>query len=903
MALPEEIGPLTDELIVAITKIDPTNTSRLKDLKHRVEDTFKSASHGRTDQFAVSKQLEGLQEKFQVLNKDDLADALRSRLTELDQHHSSWFPEILSFLLQLSDRPAVFSRVDRLPKPKVDEDAKQLSWTELDASGSAYCDEDIWECVNYGADSSSEEDDDLVSSGRSDASIPQTLPSSPIASEEDYEISDEVFSPGMDMVLVDSVKEAQFWRPKKHAKSNQVENFSCRVVTELQIVRETLFMLQGLPTSLFWRLDDSVEVDRRYTLTHASTEALSSLLRSFSMIGAKIDVIRRFTKITQVVPYMQTFHRCVEDCLDYFDAFLSQVQTQCISQGATFSVSLLQLAEDVRNASAMLVLLADLVSSLKNNTPDDGIRCLDLLYDVVCMKQATGDDGEFRFLTSLFFACLETYIRPIRRWMEEGRLDSREGISFIIDKRGDKDLRTLWREWYTMDDAFGLPRFLKPVAQKIFTAGKSMVFLQHLNALEKLESPKTTTLSLERIYGGDSSSLLCLPFAAICESAIDKLVEANHASASELLRKELDQQCGLWKSLQALEHIYLCKDLSVSAIIDNKVFDLMDRGRGAWSDRYLLTELAQSAFSSMSFIDHSRIIVRSHQDPEGRSRSVKALRTISFDYILPWPIANIITKDSIQRYQRISTFLMQIRRAKHLIVKQRLKYTDETDEFSQDRSSNALSYSLRHHMLWFLNTLYSHITDFVISAATESLRKSLSAAKDVNDMIATHRAYMSSLEDQCLLSSNLSPLRQATVSLLDLCVYFADIQATRYGDKLFDQTKTPTKYAKSSQSRNGLSKRKHQDTYNDQPIHSDDDDDDDDDDDTQNESDEDVGNTTGISFYEAPYAHRLRDIRGHFDQLIAFLTAGLKGVGRVDGQISWEILAEKLEWRKRRLAV
>jgi gamma-tubulin complex component 5 len=795
----------------------------------------------------------------------------------------------------------VFSRVDRLPKPKVDEDAKQLSWTEWDASGSAYCDEDIWECVDYGADSSSEEEDDLVSSGRSDASISHTLPSSPIASEEDYEIPDEVFSPGMDVVLVDSIKEAQFWRPKKQAESNQVQNFHSRVVTELQIIREALFMLQGLPTSLFWRLDDSVEVDRRYTLTHASTEALSSLLRSFSMIGANIDVTRRFTKITQVVPYMQTFHRCVEDRLSQFDAFLSEVQTQCISQGATFSVSLLQLAEDVRSASAMLVLLADLISSLKNNTPDDGIRCLDLLYDAVCMKQATGDDGEFRFLASLFFSCLETYIRPIGRWMEEGRLDSREGISFIIDKRGDKDLRTLWREWYTMDNAFGLPRFMKPVAQKIFTAGKSMVFLQHLNVLEKLEGSKTTALSLERIYGGDSSSLLCLPFAAICESAIDKLVEANHSFASELLRKELDEQCGLWNSLQALEHIYLCKDLSVSAIIDNKVFDLMDRGRGAWSDRYLLTELAQSAFSSMPFIDHSRIIVRSHQDPQGRSRSVKALRTISFDYILPWPIANIITKDAIQSYQRISTFLMQIRRAKHLIVKQRLKYTNEADEFSEDTSSNALSYSLRHHMLWFLNTLYSHITDFVISAATESLRKSLSSAKDVDDMIATHRAYMSSLEDQCLLSSNLLPLHQATINLLDLCVYFADIQATRYGDKLFDQ-RTPTKYAKISQSRNRLSRRKHRDAFLDDPVHSDDDDDDDDDD-TQDESDEDIGNTTGISFHEAPYAHRLRDIKGHFDQLIAFLTAGLKGVGRVDGQISWEILAEKLEWRKRRLAV
>ncbi|EAW14832.1 putative gamma-tubulin complex component GCP5 [Aspergillus clavatus NRRL 1] len=896
MAFTDETSTLTDELIIAIAKIDPNNTSRLKHLKRRVEDSFKSASHGRTDQFAVAKQLEGLQEKFQVLNKDELADALRVRLTELEEYRNSWFPEILSLLLQLSNRPALLSELSRLPKRQPEGVVERLSWSELDASGSAYCDDDIWECIDYGADSS-EEDDELISSGRSDASVPQTLPSSPIPSDEEYDIPDEVFLPDADQDFIVAIKDAQFWRAENQGVFTQARSASSQVVTELQVIKETIFMLQGLPTSLFWRLDDNIEVDRRYTLAHASNESLTSLLQSLGVIGARIDVLRQFTKTKQAVPFMQTFHRCIEGHLHKFDAFLSKIQSGFLPQRTSVSISLLQLAEDVRNESRMLVILSDLISNLQCNASGNCVRCLDLLYDSVCLNQATGDDSEFKVLAGLFLSCLETYMRPIHRWMEEGQLDSRQGTFFIIDNHNDNDLRSLWREWYTLDETSGLehiPQFMKPFARQIFTAGKSMVFLQHLNALDEVEQHQKTALTFEGMSNDEHASLVYLPFAATFGSALDKVVKANQSFTSNLLHQELDRQCGLWTSLNALEHIYLCKDISVSGAIDGKIFDLMDRGRGAWSDRYLLTELAQSAFSRLSFVDPSRLIVRSHQDPEGLGRSVKMLRMISFDYILPWPVANIITKDAIQSYQRISIFFMQIRRAKQLVVKQRLQYTTETDAFSTDRASNALSYALRHNMLWFLNTLYSHMTDFVISTTTNSFHQSLAAAKDVDAMIATHRAYMSSLEDQCLLSRNLSPLHQATIALLDLCVYFADIQATRHGENQFDHSKTPGKYARLPRRKPHFASKDEEHSDEDEQDH---------DSDSQDDSDADIGNTTAISFYEAPYADRLRDVQDQYDQLVGFLAAGLKGVGRVDGQISWEILAEKLEWRKRRPAV
>ncbi|RJE18804.1 gamma-tubulin complex component GCP5 [Aspergillus sclerotialis] len=845
--------------------------SRTNRLKHRAEDTLRASHYARTDQFAVAKQLEGLQEKFQVLNRDELAGGLRTRVDELNEHRCSWFPEILSLLVQLSDRPAQFSSLDKIEKPKPVETEKPLTWTDLDVSGSAYSGDDIWENVDF-ADESSEDEVSLVFSVDSS---PRIRPDSSVPTDEDYVIPDTMLSSGEDENLITSINSAQFWKPANNVEILKHEP-SSRLITELQMLKETIFMLQGLPTSVFRRLGENIEVDRRYTLSHLSNEALSSVLCSFSVIGAKIDVLRRFSQVPQSIPYMQTFHRRIEDFLREFDKALSDTQARYLSQKPTVSVSLLQLLDDVRRESRLLSMLSDIVSGIKSDT-DKPAQCLDMLYGLVCMAQATGDDSEFRFLADLFLACFETYARPIRLWVERGRLDSREGNFFVRDNGKDGNPRTLWHDWYTLDESAlkNTPKFLQPVAHKIFATGKNMVFLQHLNVLpENLEDIKRTSLTFDDIFPESSPSSVSLPFSVLLETAFEKVVDANHSVTSNILRKELDEQCGLWISLQALENIYLCSDMSIFSAIDTKIFELIDRGRG-WNDRFLLTELAQTAFSIAPFIEPTGLIVRSkilsNTTPKTDTRSVNILQSISFDYVLPWPVANIITKDSISTYQRISAFLMQIRRAKYAIIKYRLQ--SPRSPTMRGAKPNKLAYSIRHNMLWFLNTLYNHITELVISTTTKSMRKSLALAKDVDAMIAIHSEYLESLASQCLLSSNSKRIYETVVAILDDCVRFADIQSAHV---------TPSPSA----ARRGNQVVDEKDEL--------------DDSDSDVDLDSPNANTRTQTqpanlLNPSTYDETLKSLKSHFTTHISSIGASLKEAGRVNGNRSWEVLGEKLE--------
>lgn len=766
------------------------------------------------------------------------------------------------------------SRLENLPNSTAAaEHDEPLSWSELNVKDAAYSNDDIWEQVDFAADSS---DEDFISI-TSDELSSRLLPDTPSGSEHDYILPDGLILAGQDDELIASIEKAQFWKNENHPPVSREKQEASRSITELQLARETIFMLQGLPTSIFWRLDGDIEVDRTYTLAHCSSKTLSSLLRQFTEIGARLDHIRRFTKLGQTIPYMQTFCRGVEERLLDVDGCLSQTQGQYHSGGSI--VSMLQLLDDVSQRSRPLILLSELVSKLESAF-DQPIRCLNSLYNLVCMLEALGDEVVLKDLAALFFSCFKTYTRSVQIWMETGQINPQESAFFVRSNSTSNDLRTLWHEWYVLDERIvqlKLPQFLQHSARKVFTAGKSMVFLRHLNALPdhlgKSKHPGAIFDSMCSI-----ESLPSLPFSALVESAFDKLVDANHAISAGLLRTELDEQCGLWVSLDALHHVYLGKDVSVLSTIDTKIFELMDRGR-PWDDKFVLTELARSAFSALPTIDPSRLIARSGgvASRKLQNRTVHHLQSISLDYVLPWSVANIITQDAIETYRRIAVFLMQIRRAKYVITRQRVR--DGRRAIANDRDSTPV-YVLHHSLLWFLDLLYSHLTYTVISTMSESLRSALSRADDMDAMISAHQSYMSSLEEECLLKEDLAPIHEAIINLLDLCIHFADLQAARTLD---DESSEQDM----NDGRNTLS-----------PGRIDDGVDSDSDDEFADAEPDSHEHTLTISFHDSSYEQQMRNVKRQSDHLLAFIADGLKGVARAGGLPSWNMLADKLEWRK-----
>ncbi|KAK5249560.1 hypothetical protein LTR16_006177, partial [Cryomyces antarcticus] len=145
---------LVDELVTTITGYTAEyHVRRFKQCKDVASKALKNHHRSRVNPFEVTNVLDGLVEKFVILNNDPLADALRLRLDELSNVATKWTPEILSLFLHLSDRPAEESRLEDLAPLKSPEPPPRLTWAELSRDGPSV-EKSLWANVDFAAGSS-----------------------------------------------------------------------------------------------------------------------------------------------------------------------------------------------------------------------------------------------------------------------------------------------------------------------------------------------------------------------------------------------------------------------------------------------------------------------------------------------------------------------------------------------------------------------------------------------------------------------------------------------------------------------------------------------------------------------------------------------------------------------------
>ena len=873
MAPSSSIGSVTDELVPSLVLSNITS-SKLRKLKDNFNRKLRHHNYARTNQFEVAERLDGLQEKFLVLNHDYLADALHARLRELKHAPPSlekWLPDILHLLLQLSDDPVRKAEVNDSSKDKkLVEEIRPLRWAEVEAEDPIDRNSSIWENADF-SDLSS---DEIV--------IASTEPSSPSAPHKD-ERADEVLHENASLVDRDLTSKDDVGLPTRQ-EIWKVGAEGKIILTELQAVRETLFMLQGLPTTLFWRVDHSIEIDRRFRLHHASLYLLKDLLESFVSIGLRVDSVRTWLRRPQTDPVMQSLRGGIEKSILEFDSCMSHIQSRLLAPQRLTVVSLAKVLEDTTEDSRVVMQLANFVEKLKASAPDS-IECLDLLYTTVCSCQASGDEDLCESLGHLFLKAFEMYLKPVRRWIELGEVDSTLKPMFFDETTQEKSLPGLWQDWYKLKDEPGqqrMPQLMQPFVHQIFVTGKTMVFLHHLpnrgqdRLLEPIALAMPESLSLQ------PSGLL--PLSGKVETAIKHAIGDVHKSSSTQLREKLGNECGLWRTLDAFHIVYLGKSGWITDAVDGIVFERIDQGNRAWNDRYILTELCRNRFQGIESIDTDRITVRASRsssgDMQSQRRSVKMLGDLSLGYSLPWPVANIVSNGALQSYKRISTFLFQIRRARY-VLERRCRPMVMSGRLNPNVGEHRLAQAIHSQLLIFVNYLYDHLTLFTIEHATAEMRHKLTAAIDVDGMIQAHQSYLSKLEETCLVSQRVGTVKSAITIVLDLCIRFSDTVSSPTGQRLSIDRRSFKSASSRLQSRPG---RQSSDASS-----------------TDEESSDSEGFSTFITFDEKSYGGELRDIKQQFDRQRSFIVAGMKSTARVEQQSTgWDILAEKLDWKTSR---
>lgn len=624
MAQHAKLAALTDELIHAILHFDPAEHKRAyRQAKDIARQGLRAHQYARTNQFDVHASFAGLDEKFRILNRHDLADALHDRVKEINQRPGKCIPDCLSLLLQLSDRPAENSRVEALELLRPLTPPPELTWKDI-LHRDPYSDDEIWRDIDYAAESS---EDDLLPAKR-DVAKPPPLTLAGIDADDSH--NPQACLVAVDATAVDKLAETQFWTHKADSEHGKT------VITELQVVRETLFMLAGLPTSLY-------HADRRvaheYELCHTMNRTTIHLLTELGDMGRAIHRLRQWIGRPSLLPLVQTFEAAVAKRLTEYHQSLAILQQKYLVPEEPVTVSLLELHNTLRSLSRPMLRLAQMVADIEPQLLINPFVHLEMLFDQISLAQMTLEHDVFLFLSHIFFECLQTYLKPMRRWMENGELGLNDETFFVFEDDSGSEVSSLWHDRFMLrrgqEHKLRSPAFLEPASQKIFNAGKSVVFLKGLgvHATHLPAIAQEPRLDHEAVCGS-SVDLPLSPFSELFQAAFQRWIESKYSLASNVLREYIVKECGLLQTLDNFRVVYLSADGSVFQDFADAVFERMDVGQRTWNDRFLLTELARSVFSAeLEKSQSERIIVRSaRKTSKFPCASVKVLSHLLLDY-------------------------------------------------------------------------------------------------------------------------------------------------------------------------------------------------------------------------------------------------------------------------------
>jgi gamma-tubulin complex component 5 len=203
----------------------------------------------------------------------------------------------------------------------------------------------------------------------------------------------------------------------------------------------------------------------------------------------------------------------------------------------------------------------------------------------------------------------------------------------------------------------------------------------------------------------------------------------------------------------------------------------------------------------------------------------------------------------------------------------------------QERFSH-LEISIRHDLQCLVDTLFSHIVNTILKPASERMAQKMSAAEDIDQMTEVHESFIYTIQTQCLLTKNLTPIYHAIISLLEHGVRFADLRRqhiSKSGLTTNNGKKTRNKTRRRSAVRHGRQ------LETDNSLSSDESD--------ENDKDPDYdADTEKLSGNEGSYAERLQKMKEEVVRLRTFVVTGLRGISRAGGEPTWEMLAEQLDW-------
>ncbi|KAK6427937.1 hypothetical protein LTR95_015926 [Oleoguttula sp. CCFEE 5521] len=757
MAHADQLNDLAEGLITSVTGVGKKDAN-FAQFKTVALKGLRDHSHARTNQFDVKAKLDGLVEKFAVLDREDLSGALQDRLIELPAR-DKFLPEALSLLMLLSDRPVLRTYITALDNSNEHEaETQALTWAELSAD-EASAEAGLWDDVARGYHSSG---DEAGSAHGSEPTASTRATSIDNASALDL-ARQYVTQPGA---------ENQAALQALHSAQCTLHTPKQQVITEMSVVRQSLQMLRGLFTNLY-AIDHEgkVTTHRTFCTSTIASSTTEDVLDSFAVLGSSLGSLRRWTVAHQPNAWQRTCQTSMIQVILHFDRELSDLEQVYVSSDRTIQVSMIDVLHRVQTSATQLCALSRLVADCALTPERSPYALLDGLYDLACAAQLEGNDEGLDMLNGVLLTTVKTYLRPVATWLHSGVVEDGNEIIFVEESEAPCEPADIWHSRYRLrcyeHGNPVAPIFLHGKLAEIFAIGKSTMFLKQLS---KEAVTQLATARDDKENWDIDAFTSCVrgnpftPYSHFFDKELGAWISKTGKNCAPRLKFALLHDHGVLGTLTALSHLYFSADAVHTSSFVETLSERIERRPGTWRDAFLITELAKDTIGNDSGVIHKESLTAVFDGaPNGATSIVAALESLSLQYHFTWPIQNITRERTSAIHGQAFTLLLQTLYAQRCLRK---PFTILRPLSSQAQgSASGSTLKLRQALMAFCDVFHTYLTTTGNVLIAEVHAQMLRAA-GVDDMVEVYVAYRSRVQRTLLLGENIKPIRDALVSIL-----------------------------------------------------------------------------------------------------------------------------------------
>ncbi|KAG3120953.1 Gamma-tubulin complex component 3 [Phytophthora idaei] len=368
-------------------------------------------------------------------------------------------------------------------------------------------------------------------------------------------------------------------------------------------------------------------------------------------------------------------------------------------------------------------------------------------------------------------------VRMIKRWVFEGELEDVHGEFFVVADSTVSDDQ-FWAKKYTLNLKM-LPTFISvELAKKILVIGKSINFIRQCcgNADWVMDAAQeTAVIGMETGHEGAY-------FAEL--KRLETVIENVSNSTNEYLIRTLMEKYRLLDHCQVLKrYLLLGQGDFIQYLMDLLGPELSKRGTQVY--RHTLTNVLETALNaSNAKFESADILGRLDVELLQGSSADTGWDIFCLHYNLQAPVNSVIPASSMLQYQQIFDFLWRMKRVEHSLSASWTKDMNLGHEVQGCvpgiRPVLHRSQLVRSEMIHFITNLLNYMMFEVLETAWHKLVKDLNAAKDLDGLIESHAAYITSIKKNGFMMKESRELLKQLKLIFATVIRFCKAQENLY---------------------------------------------------------------------------------------------------------------------------